>query len=168
MSATHESGHNHRYNDSSRVLSTNTLRTKVECQNLSLVSKRKIHSRALSLRCPSGKLDSCRLANVIPRYLYCQMSVAHDKVYLITNVTFPGHFLVVDGSMLVLIIASTSRIDCWHQKKDGDGYRLNPIGSPAQHQPNYSGTTTYSLKMWAEDKGKTFFPIQRPSSTRPW
>lgn len=84
------------------------------------------------------------------------MSVAHDKVYLITNVAFPGHFLTDDDSMQSFILASTTRVTCWHLTKDGDNWVLNSIGSPVRHQLIYSGTTTYSLKMQAEDKGKAF------------
>lgn len=86
------------------------------------------------------------------------MTVAHDKVYLVTNVAYPGHFLTIGKGLQSNIIASTADVNCWHLKHDTDKdeWVMNPISSPVTHQLIYNGTNTYSLKMVAEDKGRAF------------
>ncbi|KAL0636959.1 hypothetical protein Q9L58_004062 [Maublancomyces gigas] len=75
------------------------------------------------------------------------MTVADDKVYLVTNVAYPGHFLTIAQSMQSNIIASTAAVNCWHLKHNTDKDEW-PRHAPASN--------TYSLKMVAEDKGRVF------------
>lgn len=88
------------------------------------------------------------------------MIVANNKVYLVTSVAHPGHFLTVHPSFGSKIIATPTIVSCWHLKYDtgSDDWTFNPISSPLAHRLGYSGADTdgYSLKMAQEDNGSMF------------